>query len=77
MAEELRLPPFPNDLIARGEKTEAINFLARLGLPAYYAKMHLKRFGAYLGIRITRDDLTALSWPPDKPQTVAWKERRR
>ncbi len=55
-----RLPPFPDELLDRARKADAIRFLTWLGLPFRIAAEHLKRWGDVAGVPITRSDLELL-----------------
>lgn len=71
MASELRLPPFPNELVERGDKEGAIMFLISLRLPADFARAHLRRFAKVSGVTVTAVDYGRLGPPvPAAPEVV-------
>lgn len=51
-----RLSPFPDDVLERDRKEQAIEFLLSLGLPYYIASAHLGRWAAYVGVELSRED---------------------
>lgn len=53
---DLRLSPFPDAVTLSGDKWRAIAFLRGLSLPAHIATAHLKRWAAYNGQQLTRND---------------------
>lgn len=55
-----RLPPFPDELLDRFRKADAIRLLSWLGLPFRISSSHLKRWGELVGTPITRSDLELL-----------------
>ncbi len=60
MAEELRLPPFPDELLAAEKKEDVIILLRGLELPYWIASSHFSRWSQYVGIRLTRRDYEAI-----------------
>lgn len=60
MVEPQRLPPFPDELLDRSRKADAIRLLTWLGLPFRIAASHLKRWGDVAGAEITTSDLELL-----------------
>lgn len=57
MAEERILPPFPDELVLRGDREEAIAFLLDLELPSGIAQRHLKRFADVAKLELVTGDL--------------------
>ena len=57
MTEERILAPFPDELVTRGSKEDAIRFLLDLGLPSRIAASHLSRWGAVADVTITAADI--------------------
>lgn len=64
MVAPQRLPPFPDELLDRARKADAIRLLKWLGLPFRIAAEHLKRWGDVAGVPITQDDLELLQGFP-------------
>jgi len=65
MPEERILAPFPDELVTRAIKEDAIRFLLDLGLPSRIAASHLTRWGAVAGVTITTADIRRVR--PERP----------
>lgn len=65
MPEERILAPFPDELVTRAIKEDAIRFLLDLGLPSRIAASHLTRWGAVADVTITPTDIRRVR--PDLP----------
>lgn len=62
MSEDL-LPPFPDELVERGNVLEAVVWLQSLGLPSPFAEQNLIRFGRMVGAEITARELAQVGTP--------------
>lgn len=64
MVAPQRLPPFPDELLDRSRKGDAIRLLRWLELPFRLSASHLKRWGDVAGVPITIADLELLEGFP-------------
>ena len=60
MVAPQRLPPWPDELLDRFSKGDAIKLLSWLDLPFRISSAHLKRWGDVVGVPITTSDLERL-----------------
>lgn len=69
--ETLRLPPFPDELLAAEKKEQVITWLRGWELPPHIASGHFGRWAAYLGVTLTRADYVAVrrDFPYRPPET--------
>lgn len=56
VAEESRLPPFPDRLLAPEMLDEVVAFIHALELPSSFATKHLRRWAQVVGVTLTRND---------------------
>lgn len=67
MPEERILPPFPDELVERPRKEDAIRFLLELALPGRIGSNHLVRWSEVTGIAVTKSDIFRVRRRPAGP----------
>jgi hypothetical protein len=67
VGQTTRLPPFPDELLARRDAWAAVAWLNESGAPPGFRALHLRRYGAVTGVTIERAHVIAVGirLPPE------------